>query len=212
MIQSFLIANPKGGCGKTTLATNLAGYFAGQGYSIMLGDIDRQQSANTWLASRPKGLPPIHRWDIEPGELVSISKNANAERLVLDSPAGLHGKKLEAAIKRIHHVIVPLQPSTFDISATRAFLDILLAEKAVRKQQTFVAVIGMRVDSRTRTATELTRFVEALNIPVLGFLRNTQLYVQLAAQGMTLFDLSLARAGKDLLQWQGMIEWVNTAS
>lgn len=178
----------------------------------MLGDIDRQQSASAWLRSRTQGLPLIRRWDVQPGEPVSIPKDVNVERLVLDSPAGLHGKKLEAAIKRIHHVIVPLQPSIFDMSATRAFLDVLLAEKAVRKQQTFVAVIGMRVDPRTRAAMELTRFVEALNIPVLGFLRNTQLYVQLAAHGMTLFDLSPTRAEKDLPQWQGIIEWVNTAS
>jgi len=179
----------------------------------MLGDIDRQQSAHEWLGLRPQGLPPIRRWDIQPGELVSIPKGAkhDVERLVLDSPAGLHGKKLEAAIKRVHHVIVPLQPSIFDMLATRAFLDILLAEKAVRKQQTFVAVIGMRVDPRTRTAAELTRFVEALDVPVLGFLRNTQLYVQLAAYGMTLFDLSPTRAEKDLPQWQGIIEWVDAA-
>ncbi|MDT8363898.1 MAG: ParA family protein [Nitrosomonas sp.] len=212
MIQSFLIANPKGGCGKTTLSTNLAGYFARQGHGVMLGDIDRQQSAHEWLRLRPKELPLVHSWDIQPGEPVSPPKGAkyNADRVVLDSPAGLRGKKLEAAIKRIHHVIVPLQPSIFDMLATRAFLDVLLAEKAVRKQQTFIAVVGMRVDPRTRAAVELARFVEALDVPVLGFLRNTQRYVQLAAQGMTLFDLSPARAGKDLQQWQGIIDWINT--
>lgn len=207
MLHSFLIANPKGGCGKTTLATNLAGYFARQGHRVMLGDIDRQQSAREWLKLRPQGLPPIRSWDIAPGEPARPPKDTT--HVVLDTPAGLHGKKLDVVVKSIHRVIVPLQPSIFDILATRAFLDVLLEEKAVRRQQTFVAVVGMRVDPRTRAAHELERFLENLDVPVLGFLRDTQLYVQAAAHGLTLFDLSPSRAEKDLPQWQGIIDWVN---
>ena len=206
MLQSFLIANPKGGCGKTTLATNLAGYFARRGHRVMLGDIDRQQSAREWLKLRPQGLPPIRSWDIAPGEPARPPKDTT--HVVLDTPAGLHGKKLDVVVKSIHRVIVPLQPSIFDILATRAFLDELLEEKAVRKQQTFIAVVGMRVDARTRAAHELERFLEGLDVPVLGFLRDTQTYVQAAAHGLTLFDLSPSRAEKDLPQWQGIIDWV----
>ena len=207
MLQSFLVANPKGGCGKTTLATNLAGYFARRGHRVMLGDIDRQQSAREWLKLRPQGLPPIRSWDIAPGEPARPPKDTT--HVVLDTPAGLHGKKLDVVVKSIHRVIVPLQPSIFDILATRAFLDELLEEKAVRKQQTFIAVVGMRVDARTRAAHELERFLEGLDVPVLGFLRDTQVYVQAAAHGLTLFDLSPARAALDLPQWQGIIDWVD---
>jgi chromosome partitioning protein len=206
-MQSFLIANPKGGCGKTTLATNLAGYFARQGHRVMLGDIDRQQSAREWLKLRPQGLPPIRSWDIAPGEPARPPKDTS--HVVLDTPAGLHGKKLDVVVKNIHRVIVPLQPSIFDILATRAFLDELLEEKAVRNQKTFIAVVGMRVDARTRAAHELERFLEGLDVPVLGFLRDTQVYVQAAAHGLTLFDLSPARAAQDLPQWQGIIDWVD---
>jgi chromosome partitioning protein len=207
MLQSFLIANPKGGCGKTTLATNLAGWFARQGHRVMLGDIDRQQSAREWLKLRPQGLPPIRSWDIAPGEPARPPKDTT--HVVLDTPAGLHGKKLDVVVKSIHRVIVPLQPSIFDILATRAFLDELLEEKAVRNQKTFIAVVGMRVDARTRAAHELERFLEGLDVPVLGFLRDTQVYVQAAAHGLTLFDLSPARAAQDLPQWQGIIDWVD---
>ena len=207
MLRSFLIANPKGGCGKTTLATNLAGYFARQGHRVMLGDIDRQQSAREWLKLRPQGLPPIRSWDIAPGEPARPPKDTT--HVVLDTPAGLHGKKLDVVVKSIHRVIVPLQPSIFDILATRAFLDELLEEKAVRNQKTFIAVVGMRVDARTRAAHELERFLEGLDVPVLGFLRDTQVYVQAAAHGLTLFDLSPARAALDLPQWQGIIDWVD---
>ena len=206
MLHSFLIANPKGGCGKTTLATNLAGWFARRGHRVMLGDIDRQQSSRAWLKLRADALPPIRSWDIEPGEPARPPKDTS--RVVLDTPAGLHGKKLDVVVKSIHRVLVPLQPSIFDILATRAFLDVLLEEKAVRNQKTFVAIVGMRVDARTRAAHELERFVEGLDVPVLGFLRDTQTYVQAAAHGLTLFDLSPSRAEKDLPQWQGIIDWV----
>jgi chromosome partitioning protein len=152
-------------------------------------------------------LPPIRSWDIAPGEPARPPKDTS--HVVLDTPAGLHGKKLDVVVKSIHRVIVPLQPSIFDILATRAFLDELLEEKAVRNQKTFIAVVGMRVDARTRAAHELERFLEGLDVPVLGFLRDTQVYVQAAAHGLTLFDLSPARAAQDLPQWQGIIDWVD---
>ena len=208
MLHSFLIANPKGGCGKTTLVTNLAGYFARRGHRVMLGDIDRQQSAREWLKLRPDILPPIRSWDIQPGEPARPPKDTT--HVVLDTPAGLHGKKLDVVVKSIHRVIVPLQPSIFDILATRDFLDILLEEKAVRQQKTFVAVVGMRVDARTRAAHELERFLGGLGLPVLACLRDTQVYVQAAAHGMTVFDLSPARAGRELEQWQPIIDWVES--
>lgn len=209
MLKSYLIANPKGGCGKTTLATNLAGYFARRGGRVMLGDIDRQQSAREWLALRSPALPPIASWEIRPGQ--PARPPHGTQRAVLDTPAGLHGRALETVLGHIHRVIVPLQPSLFDILATRTFIDALLEEKARRPGQLAVAVVGMRVDARTRAAAELARFVEGLGVPVLGFLRDTQLYVQAAAHGMTLFDLSPARAEKDLPQWQGIVDWVETA-
>lgn len=206
MLHSYMIANPKGGCGKTTLATQLAGYFARRGHHVMLGDIDRQQSAREWLKLRPVGLPPIRSWDIDQDGPARPPKNTT--HVVLDTPAGLHGKKLEQVLKRVHRIIVPLQPSIFDILATREFLETLLEEKAVRKQETFVAVVGMRVDARTRAAQELERFLEGVNLPVLACLRDAQIYVQAAAHGLTLFDLSPARAAKDIEQWRPIIDWV----
>jgi len=205
-MKSFLIANPKGGSGKSTLATNLAGYFAHSGCQVMLGDIDRQQSAREWLRLRPSTLPPILPWEIERDKPARPPRGTS--HVVLDTPAGLHGKQLDRVLKQVNRVIVPVQPSLFDILATRHFLEALLEEKAVRKAQAFVAVIGMRVDARTRAAGELERFLSSYELPVLAYLRDTQLYVQAAANGLTLFDLSRARVGKDLEQWQPIIDWV----
>ena len=206
-MQSFLIANPKGGSGKSTLATNLAGLLARQGHSVMLGDIDRQQSSREWLKLRPASLPKISSWDIQPGEPARPPKDT--AYAVLDTPAGLHGKKLAQMLKLVHRVIVPLQPSLFDILATKTFIDVLLEEKAVRNHDTFISVVGMRVDARTRAAHELERFLATQGLPVLAYLRDTQNYVQAAAHGLTIFELPASRAEQDWEQWQPIVEWVD---
>ena len=205
-MKAFLVANPKGGSGKSTLATNLAGYFANQGCEVMLGDIDRQQSSREWLGIRPFELPTIDTWEVGHDNIARPPKGTT--HVVLDTPAGLHGKMLERVLKLSTRVIVPVQPSLFDILATRDFLEALLQEKAVRKERTFVAVVGMRVDPRTRAAGELERFLSSWDLPVLSYIRDSQLYVQLAANGMTLFDLPPSRAERDLELWRPIVEWV----
>lgn len=207
-MKSFLIANPKGGSGKSTLAINLAGHLARSGQRVMLGDVDRQQSSREWLRLRPSILPQIRSWEIEPGKTAKPPKGTT--HVILDTPAGLHGKALDTVVKQVNRVIVPLQPSLFDILATGHFLETLLAEKAIRNEQAFVAVVGMRVDPRTRAAAELERFLAKYDLPVLTHLRSTQLYVQTTMHGMTMFDLSASRAAKDLEQWQAIIDWVNS--
>ena len=116
----IVVANPKGGVGKTTLATNLAGYFASLGVHVMLGDVDRQQSARTWLALRPAGLPRIETWEVARDEIVRPPKGTT--HVVLDTPAGLHGKRLDGVMKLADKVVIPLQPSIFDIHASNDFI------------------------------------------------------------------------------------------
>jgi chromosome partitioning protein len=205
-MKAFLVANPKGGSGKSTLATNLAGYFASKRHDVMLGDIDRQQSSREWLAIRPFELPSIDTWDIGHDNIARPPKGTS--HVVLDTPAGLHGKMLEKVLKLSTRVIVPVQPSMFDMLATRHFLTELLSEKAVRKGKADVAVIGMRVDARTRAAGELEKFFATFDLPVLAYLRDTQTYVQATAAGMTIFDLPPSRAERDLEQWRAIIDWV----
>jgi len=199
------VANPKGGVGKSTLATNIAGYFAAQGHRVMLGDVDRQQSCRLWLGLRPKPARPIGTWDVGSDQVTKAPKGTS--HVVLDTPAGLHGARFDAVLKMADKIIVPLQPSIFDIFATRAFLDQLLQNKHYAKLQ--IGLVGMRVDARTIAADKLREFVATLGLPVVGYLRDTQNYIHLAARGLTLFDVARSRVEKDLLQWQSIGQWLD---
>ena len=206
-MKNVLIANPKGGSGKTTLATNLAGYFATRGRRVMLADLDRQQSAAQWLQRRPYKLPLIHTHDTR-----SKPQAFEPEWMITDSPAGMREEKLSDAVKQADWVIVPVQPSAFDIGATRAFLEVLAEEKAVRKHKTFVAMVGMRVDSRTRSAATLAEFMKQAEFPVLTCLRDAQVYALAAEQGATLFDIRPSQVARDLQQWAPLLHWLMKAT
>ena len=200
-----VIANPKGGVGKTTLATNVAGYFASLGHAVMLGDADRQQSSKLWLGLRPPAARPIATWDITADLIAKPPKGVT--HVVLDTPGGLHGWRFNDVIKLADKIIVPLQPSVFDIFATRAFLDQLAEHRLAGKVQ--IGIVGMRVDGRTIAADKLRGFVDSLNVPVLGMVRDTQNYIHLAARGLTLFDVAPGRVEKDLEQWKNICEWLD---
>ncbi|MBK6322316.1 MAG: ParA family protein [Burkholderiales bacterium] len=201
-----VVANPKGGVGKSTLSTHIAGYFASRGHAVMLGDVDRQQSSRLWLGLRPAAARPISTWETDVDHIAKPPKGTT--HVVLDTPAGLHGKRLNEVMKMASHIVVPLQPSVFDIFATRAFLDELLQNKHAGK--TKMGLVGMRVDARTIAADHLHEFVDQLGIPVLGYLRDTQNYVHLAARGLSLFDVATSRVEKDLAQWQNLCHWLDT--
>jgi chromosome partitioning protein len=198
------VANPKGGVGKSTLATNVAGYFASRGHAVMLGDIDRQQSSRTWLSLRPAGAPAVGTWDIDHDHIARPPKGTT--HVVLDTPAGLHGKRLEEVMRLVDKVLVPLQPSIFDIHATHPFVTALAERK--RHGDVSIAVVGMRARDGTISADHLARFVETLPVPMLGMLRDTQNYVHIAARGLSLWDVAPSRVERDLAQWQPILEWL----
>ncbi|MCW5637019.1 MAG: ParA family protein [Rubrivivax sp.] len=200
----IVIANPKGGVGKSTLATNVAGCLAAAGHAVMLGDVDRQQSARQWLALRPREAARITGWDVAADEIVRPPRGTT--HVVLDTPAGLHGKRLEAVLRIAERLIVPLQPSLFDIQATHAFLDELRANKRFAGIDT--VLVGNRVREHTRANEQLHRYLATLPLPVIAWLRETQNYVQLAAHGLTLFDVAPGRVERDLQQWAPLTAWL----
>lgn len=204
-MQTILVANPKGGSGKTTLATNVAGWLAGKRQPVAIADFDPQQSSTQWLARRPPLFPAIGRWDPQ-------ARKSGLERppqwLVVDSPAGLHGEALRDAIRRADLLLVPLSPSAYDMVATERFIGAIAEYKAVKQGALPIGFVAMRVDARTHSAAELDAFLRALALPVVAHLRDTQIYVYCARDGASVFDLPRSRAEQDWDQWRPLTRWI----
>lgn len=213
-MRAILVANPKGGSGKTTLATNLAAALAAQNNNrVYLWDVDRQKSSLLWLSQRPPSLPRIARLDDpEKGESDEGAKDGAKDGawVIIDSPAGLHGKNLEHAIRLAEKILIPVAPSVFDMAATRDFLDSLLGEKVVRKHRTAVGIVGVRVDPRTRAAVTLEAFLRQYDLPILACLRDTITYANAAFTGHSVFDLPRYQGERDVEQWGPILDWVGS--
>ena len=203
-----VVASPKGGVGKSTLSTQIAGYYASQGHNVLLGDADPQQSSSLWLSLRPTTAAAILGWEVQADEIDKPPKAGKATSyVVLDTPGGLDGKRFKDVMKLADKIVVPVLPSVFDIFATRKFLDRLAEHRRIDKMQ--VALVGMRVDERTLAADRLREYLEGLELPVLTHLRDTQNYVHLAASGLSLFDVAPSRVEKDLEQWGPLCAWLD---
>lgn len=204
----ILVANPKGGVGKSTLASNIAGYLAHRGHAVMLGDTDRQQSARQWLRQRPAQLPTIRSWDELGDGKATVRPPKGVSHVVMDTPAGLHGRRLETLFRLADKIVVPLQPSLFDIQATYGFLQSLQDLRGAQGHRPELALVGMRAREGTLSVQQLQDFVQGLGLDLLTQLRDTQNYVQLAARGLTLWDVAPGRVERDLAQWQPLAVWL----
>lgn len=204
-MRAVLIANPKGGAGKTTLATNVAGYLANSGNNVTLCDLDRQQSALRWMAFRDQSLPPVTGYFA--GNQMLFNLPQEPDWVVLDAPAGLQGYKLTDYLRLVDKIIVPVVPSVFDMAATEDFLNSIRSE--MRGRRAAIGIVAMRVDPRTRAAVMLEEFLTHFDIPILTYLRNTQNYVNAAAGGLTVFDPPRARHRRDMEQWEPLISWLD---
>lgn len=203
-MRAVMVANPKGGAGKTTLATNLSGHFANQGKKTTVCDLDRQQSALRWMAFRDAALPPITGYFA--GNQLVVSLPREADWVVVDAPAGMQGYKLNDYFRAVDKVIVPLVPSVFDMAATEDFLNSIRND--MRSQRGKVGIVAMRVDPRTKAAAMLEEFLLHFDIPIVAYLRNTQNYVNVAAAGQTIFDPPKAKHKRDVEQWASLLAWL----
>ena len=156
------------------------------------------------ILAHTSGIPT---WEFDADQIAKPPKGTT--HVVLDTPAGLHGRRFKDILKLADKLLVPLQPSVFDIFATRAFLDELAQNARAAKLQ--IGIVGMRVDARTLAAEKLKEFVQSLGLEMLGTLRDTQNYVHLAAQGLTLFDVARSRVERDLALWQPIGDWLDQA-
>ncbi|MGH8119522.1 MAG: AAA family ATPase [Gammaproteobacteria bacterium] len=210
-MRIILVLNPKGGCGKSTLATNIAGHFAMQGRRVALADCDPQGSSRDWLAVRPAHLVPIACVEAKNGSLVI---DRETEVLVMDSPAGLHDQRLVNIIRPAQTVIIPVLPSPIDLRAAEHFLAELVNLRNSLSHKIKIATVANRVREDTIIAARLEQYLEKLalpgggRIPFMTTLRASQNYIQSAAAGMTIFELPLHKTAYDREQWSPLLRWL----
>lgn len=209
-VRRILVVNAKGGCGKTTIATNLASYYASKEIHPALLDYDPQGSSMQWLASRDEEYFPIHGVAAFRKPTSGMTRTwqmrlpAETERLILDAPAGIHGMPLIDLVRESDTIIIPVLPSPIDIHAASHFIKDLLLVAKVRARSIRVGVVANRVRKNTKVYQSLQRFLDSLHIPFVAYLRDTQNYVQSSEQGLGVSEWQAtksARIGRNGRNW-----------
>jgi chromosome partitioning protein len=213
--HTTLIINPKGGSGKTTVATNLASYFAASRTPTTLMDYDPQGSSLNWLRERPLDLPRIHGANAappKPGRIRSHDMRVpdDSRQLVIDAPAGASGLLLQEMLARTNCILIPVAPSSIDIHATANFIRDLLLAGRIRTNNIRLGVIANRVRKSTPVYQPLERFLNALNLPLVGRLSDSEAYVSAAASGIGVFEMELAQCAPERAEFGAIAEWVDS--
>jgi len=214
-MQKILVINSKGGCGKTTIATNLASYFANDDLSTALLDFDPQGSSIRWLNLRPKSKPEIYGVHVasrqnNTGVTRSFQMRVptNTEKMIIDAPAGVTGNELRDLIRHVDTILVPVLPSSIDIHAVTRFIEELLVVGKVRQMGLNVAVVANRAKKNTLTYRSLERFLKTLKLPFVTTLRDTQNYVHAAERGIGISEMWDKRSESDKAQWRPLLRWL----
>jgi len=207
-MRHILVTNAKGGCGKSTVATNLAAYYASEGYETALADYDPQASALSWLDERPEEQAPITGLAGFDDGLRHLPRNT--EYLIIDAPARSHGPELTTLVSHAETIIVPVLPSPIDMKAGAAFIAELLKKGKVAKRKAKVAVVANRVKENTLIFEELDEYLDHLKIPYIAVLREAQNYIRAYQRGLGVHELPAYLAWPDWEQWDPIIEWLGS--
>lgn len=204
VMRTALIANRKGGVGKTLIAVNLATALAARGLRVAVADADRQQSSAGWLERRPKDVPRIRGLDWSKTSAIGDYPK-RLDWLIIDAPGALKGSKAESLIAEAKAVLIPVQPSIFDETSTKGFLDEIEDVKRVRKGKVGVHLIANRYRARTKAAAALDLFLQKLGHEPLTRLSERAIYSEYATEGLGIFDRELAVLRPLKLQWEPIL-------
>lgn len=212
-LRKIVVLNPKGGCGKSTLAVNLAGYLASQGNSVAIMDFDPQGSSMRWLKLRPGNRPPIHgisAFDVRTSATRSwqLRVPPGVRYLVVDSPASVPPENLAELTSGAHAILIPVLPSEIDVHAASQLMKDLLLIAKVSRRMGRIGVIANRVRENTLAYRKLMRFLRSLSISVIGVLRDSQNYVHSAEQGISIHEMHTARSKQDIERWEPIFAWL----
>jgi len=206
-MRTIMVINAKGGCGKTTLATNIAGFYASKGQNVAIADFDPQGSSLDWLKARPDDRTLITGIAAYEG---SFRTPKNIDTLVLDVPAAVHGKTLTQLVRRAESLVIPVLPSPIDMRACAHFIEELLLVGKVNRDEVKLAVVANRVKENTLIFHALEKFLRRLKIPRIATLRDTQNYIRAAERGLSIFEMAPSAVAHDIDQWKSLTRWLNS--
>jgi chromosome partitioning protein len=207
-MRSIMVLNAKGGSGKSTVATNLASYYATQGNKVILVDLDPQGSSLDWLKARPSGRSSISGIN---GALGQYRVPRNADYVIYDTPAAVHGAELSALLRRAQSIIIPVLPSPIDMRAATPFVQKVLDNNRVARKEARVALIANRCRENYNIYHQLDSYLRKVRkAPFISVLRETQNYVRAAERGLGVFELPPYAVRKDLDQWDPIIRWLKS--
>ena len=207
-MRHIMVMNAKGGCGKSTIATNLAAYYASEGYETALADYDPQASSLEWLEARPEEYAPITGLEGFDDGLRHVPRNA--DYVIIDAPARSHGKELTLLVRHSETIIVPVLPSPIDIAASTNFIKELLHVGKVERKQVKVAAVANRVKENTLIFEELDEHLSKLRVPYLASFREAQNYIRAYQRGLGIHELPPYLAWPDWEQWDPLLEWLDS--
>ncbi len=207
-MRHIMVLNPKGGCGKSTLATNIASYFATQGAAVALADYDPQRSSLDWLARRPENRAPIT--GVAGFEDGLRHAPRNADFVIIDAPARSHGTELLDLVKHAETIVVPVLPSTIDMQATTTFLEELKGVGKIARKQAKVAIVANRVRDNTLIFDDLDEYLTKARVPYIAALREAQNYVRAYTRGIGIFELPEYLAWPDWDEWEPLTAWLRS--
>lgn len=213
-MQRITVINVKGGCGKTTIATNLASAYANQGRNTTLIDYDPQGSSMYWLNLRPPNLSKINGIAAYPNNQPvtrswQLHLPIDTERVIVDTPAGLKGLDLIDQLNGTHAILIPVLPSSIDTYATAAFIRDLYMIAKVGPRNTRMCIICNRIRSNTLSFRALKRFLDAMEIPVIAELRDTQNYIKASERGIGIHEMGSKTSEQDIEDWQKVVAWLD---
>ena len=207
-MRHIMVLNAKGGCGKSTLATNIASYFANEGADVALADYDPQRSSLDWLERRPDNRPKIAGVSAHDQGLRRVPRNADI--LVIDAPARSHGAELINLVKHAETIVVPVLPSTIDMQATSRFLTELQALARVQKKDVKIGAVANRVRDNTLIFDDLDEYLTKARVPYIAALRDAQNYVRAYTRGLGIFELPEYLAWPDWEEWEPLTSWLRS--
>ena len=213
-MHKILVLNSKGGCGKSTIATNLAGYYAAKGFVTSLIDFDSQGTSTKWLSLRGDFNPPIHGISAfsQHGEMTrswQMRVSRDTDWVISDAPAGVSGIQLRDYVQRADTIVIPVLPSPIDIHAAAHFIQDVLIIGKINTQFTQMAVVANRVRENTRVYRDLRNFLASLKLPFIASLHDSQEYIRAAESGLSVYELKTPRSKIVFQHWAPMLAWLH---